>query len=300
MLTTLTIILAGFLGSRPNTAAVRLVGDFNGQRAFDDLRHIVGFGPRPSGSQALERTRQFIIRGLRGAGIEVKEDRFTAATSVGPISMSNIIAKIPGTRPSTVIIGGHYETKRMGIPFVGANDGGSSTAFLMEMARVLARRANQLTYWVVFFDGEEAIKKWSSTDGLYGSRHLSASLGADGTLLRVRAVIVVDMIADAHLDIHRETLSTLWLNEIVFTQADRLGLGRFFLDRGRAVQDDHVPFLEHGLPAADIIDLDYGPLNLFWHSRLDTLDKCNPSSLALVGQVVIESLYALEGYRHLC
>jgi hypothetical protein len=138
-------------------------------------------------------------------------------------------------------------------------------------------------------DGEEAVKNWSSTDGLFGSRHLSARLAADGNQARVRAVIVVDMIADAHLDIHRKTQSTPWLNEIVFTQANRLGFGRFFLDDDRPVQDDHVPFLEHGLPTVDIIDLDYGPLNLFWHSRRDELGKCSPGSFAVVGQVVIQS-----------
>jgi len=266
------------------------VCDFNGQRAFDDLRRIVGFGPRPSGSPALEHTRQFIIEELHASGVDITEDSFTAATQDGPIPMSNLIAKIPGACPSIVIIAGHYDTKRMGTPFVGANDAGSSAAFLLEMARVLARRANQLTYWVVFFDGEEAVKSWSSTDGLYGSGHLSAKLASDGMLARVRAVIVVDMIADAHLDIHRETQSTPWLNKIVFTQANRLRFARFFLDDDRPIQDDHVPFLKHGLPAVHIIDLDYGPLDLFWHSRLDTLDKCSPASLNVVGQVVISAL----------
>ena len=177
---------------------------------------------------------------------------------------------------------------------MGANDGGSSAAFLLEMARVLTQTNNKLTYWLVFFDGEEAIKNWSSTDGLYGSRHFARRLAGDGMLRRVRAVIVVDMVADAHLDIHRETHSTSWLNKIIFRQANRLGFSRYFLKAGRSVQDDHVPLLEHGVPATDIIDLNYRPLNLFWHSCSDTPDKCSPESLTIVGQVVQKSLQVLE------
>jgi|SRR5215472_1389344 len=117
----------------------------------------------------------------------------------------------------------------------------------------------------------------------YGSRHFTSKLAADGTLRRVRAVIVVGM-ANAHLDIHREIQSTSWLNNIVFSHANRLGFSRYFLENGRSVQDNHIPFLEHGVPTTDIIDLNYGPLNLFWHSRSDTPDKCSPVlTIALSG-----------------
>jgi len=133
--------------------------DFDATRAFADLKHLVGFGPRPAGSQNLERARQWIIDQLSQAGVSTQEDSFVAPTPLGPIPVTNVVAKIPGTSPSIVIIAGHYDTKRMATPFVGANDGGSSAAFLLEMARVLAHRRNKLTYWVVFFDGEEAVQR---------------------------------------------------------------------------------------------------------------------------------------------
>ncbi len=177
---------------------------------------------------------------------------------------------------------------------MGANDGGSSAAFLLEMARVLARRKNSLRYWLVFFDGEEALQRWSYTDGLYGSRHFAQELSAQGALKQVREVILVDMIADAHLDVRREAHSTLWLTDLVFGEAQRLGYGRYFLNSPTPIEDDHVPFLELGVPAVDIIDLDYGPFNLYWHTRYDTVDKCSPASLAIVARVVLATLAALE------
>jgi len=199
--------------------------------------------------------------------------------------MTNLIAKVPGTTSAVVIIARHYDTKTKctNFPFVGANDGGSSAVFLLEMARVLARRKNSLSYWLVFFDGEEALQRWSNTDGLYGSRHFAQELSAQGTLNQVRAVILLDMIADAHLDIHREAHSTPWLSDIVFAQARRLGYGRYFLNSPWPIEDDHIPFLELGMPAVDIIDFDYGPFNLYWHTRYDTVVKCSRASLAIVG-----------------
>jgi Zn-dependent M28 family amino/carboxypeptidase len=245
----------------------------------------------------LGRTREFIIAELRAAGVTVVRDTFIASTPLGPIPMSNIVAKIPGDSSAVVIIAGHYDTKRTNFPFVGANDGGSSAAFLLEMARVLARRMNPLSYWLVFFDGEEAVQRWSTTDGLYGSRHFAQELSAQGTLNRVRALILVDMIADAHLDIHREAHSTPWLSDIVFGEAQRIGYGRYFQNSPSAIEDDHVPFLDLGVPAVDIIDLNYGPFNLYWHSRYDTVDKCSPASLAIVARIVLATLVALETTR---
>ena len=235
-----------------------------------------------------------IVDQLRKAGANAKEDCFVVATPLGPILMVNIVAKIPGVSASIVIIAGHYDTKRTTFPFVGANDGGSSAAFLLEMAPVLARRKSALTYWLVFFDGEEALQRWSNTDGLYGSRHFVQELSAQRTLNQIRALILVDMIADAHLDIHREAHSTPWLTDVVFGEAQRLGYGRYFLNNPDAIEDDHVPFVELGVPAVDIIDLDYGPFNLYWHSRYDAVDKCSPASLAIVARVVLATLAALE------
>ncbi len=212
--------------------------------------------------------------------------------------MVNLIAKIPGTGSSTVIIAGHYDTKHMAsTTFVGANDGGSSTAFLLELAHLLVRKKDALAYWLVFFDGEEARKRWSATDSLYGSRHFVRKLASEGTLAQIRAAIVVDMITDAHLDVHRDANSIPWLNAIVFSQANDLGYGRYFLESSRRIEDDHIPFRERGIPPLDIIDLDYGPLNLYWHTRLDIIDRCSQASLEIVGQVVERTLQVLETQR---
>jgi Zn-dependent M28 family amino/carboxypeptidase len=290
----LTVFVLGYIQSRPNTAGVDLEASFDCERAFADVRRLVAFGPRPSGSEALGRTREFIVAELRTAGATIVRDTFTASTPLGPIPMSNIVAKIPGASSAVVILAGHYDTKLTNFAFVGANDGGSSAAFLLEMARVLARRKNSLSYWLVFFDGEEALQRWSNTDGLYGSRHFAQKLSAQGTLNRVRALILVDMIADARLDNHREAHSTPWLSDIVFGEAQRLGYVRYFQNSPSAIEDDHAPFLELGVPAVDIIDLNYGPFNLYWHTRYDTVDKCSPTSLAIVARVVLATLAALE------
>jgi Zn-dependent M28 family amino/carboxypeptidase len=290
----LALLLAAYFQSRPNTAGIAALGPFDGERAFVDLKTLVGFGPRPSGSPALARAREFIIAGLRAAGTSVTEDKFIAKTPIGPIPMTNILTKIPGASPSIVILGGHYDTKRMVTPFVGANDGASSAAFLLEMARVLARRRNKLTHWVVFFDGEEAVQRWSATDSLYGSRHLAAEVSAHGAQRQIKAMILVDTVADAAPDIHRDTNSTRWLQDLEFNQARRLGYGRHFSDGSQTIEDDHIPFVEIGIPAIDIIDLDYGPLNLYWHTRFDTVDKCSPKSLGVVGAVVLRTVGVVD------
>jgi Zn-dependent M28 family amino/carboxypeptidase len=268
---------------------------FSGGRAFEDLKRIVALGPRPSGSPALAKTRQEISRQLKLAGLAAEEDNFTASTPLGSVPMTNLIVRIPGERKNIVVVAGHYETKRIDdFKFVGANDGGSSTAFLIELARVLAARKNKLTYWLVFFDGEEAFVDFSATDGLYGSRHLVQKLTASGELSRIEAVLVVDMVADAELDIHRESNSTPQLTDRVFSAARRLGYNRHFRDDPRYYIDDHVPFVNAGVAAVDLLDFNYGRGNRYWHSAEDTLDKCSPVSLTIVGRVVMATLEDLE------
>jgi Zn-dependent M28 family amino/carboxypeptidase len=272
---------------------------FSGARAFEDLKHLVGFGPRPSGSAALIQTRQWLISELRGAGAQVEEDSFVANTPLGPIPMTNLIAKFRGSRRETVIVAGHYDTKRFdAFRFLGANDGGSSAALLVELARVLGGRQNALNYWLVFFDGEEAVRDWSGTDSLYGSRHLVEELSASGELSRIEVLILVDMIAGAPLRIPREDRSTPWLTDLVFAVAQRLGYSKYFVNRQEAVDDDHMPFIDAGVSAVDLIDLDYGPNRSYWHSAQDTLEHCSPQSLAIVGRVVTATLIELEKSSH--
>jgi glutaminyl-peptide cyclotransferase len=268
---------------------------FSGGRAFEDLKRLVAFGPRPSGSKALAMSRQEILRQLQRVGVQVEEDRFRAATPFGSLPMTNLIAKIPGARPQVIIVAGHYETKRFDeFPFVGANDGGSSAAFLLELARVLARRKNALTYWLVFFDGEEAFQEFSATDGLYGSRHLVQKMAARGELGQVQAMILVDMVGDARLNIYRDANSTPWLTDLVFQSARRLGYTKYFRDEPRAYEDDHIPFVNAGVSAVDLLDFDYGPSNSYWHTAKDTVDKCSALSLTIVGRVVLATLGELE------
>jgi Zn-dependent M28 family amino/carboxypeptidase len=268
---------------------------FSGTRAFEDLKHLVSFGPRPSGSPALVQTRQWLVHELRGAGADVEEDAFVARTPIGPIPMVNLIAKFRGSGRDTVIVAGHYDTKRFDeFRFLGANDGGSSAALLVELARVLGARPNKLNYWLVFFDGEEAVRDWTATDSLYGSRQLVEKLSMSGELSRIRALILVDMIGDAQLRIPREYSSTPWLSDVVFNVARRLGYSNYFVNSQNAVDDDHMPFINAGVSAVDLIDFDYGPNNSYWHSAKDTLDHCSPQSLGIVGRVVMGSLMELE------
>lgn len=271
------------------------VAGFNGNRAFEDLKRLVAFGPRPSGSKALGQARDWISHELTQAGWQVEKDSFIANTPLGPVPMTNLIAKLPGPRPQIVILAGHYDTKRFEtFPFVGANDGGSSAAFLLEMARALKTRKNAMTYWLVFFDGEEAVQLWSASDSLYGSRHVAAKLTSTGELSRIEAFILVDMVGDARLNIFRETNSTPSLLELVFATARRLGYARDFSGPASAIEDDHLPFLNAGVKAVDLIDFDYGPENKYWHTAQDTPQHCSATSLAVVGRTVLATLDQLE------
>jgi glutaminyl-peptide cyclotransferase len=264
---------------------------FDGQAAWRHLERLVALGPRPSGSAALVRARRYIVDELTRAGLRIRLSPFEARTPVGPIKMSNVITVIPGKRPDVILVGGHYDTKFFAeFAFVGANDGGSSTALLIELARRLAGTPREFTYWVVFFDGEEARVSWSPTDSLYGSRHLVAELRATGELKRLRSVIVVDMIGDRRLGIRREGSSTRWLTDLIWASARRLGHGAHFLAEELGVEDDHLPFLQAGVPSVLLIDVDYPP----WHSPDDTLRHLSPRSLQVVGEVLLDALPALE------
>jgi Zn-dependent M28 family amino/carboxypeptidase len=275
---------------------------FVGARALRDVERVVGFGPRPPGSAALTRTRAYLTGELRRAGWRVREEPFTAQTPRGPQAMVNVIAEWPGRRPDIVAVGGHYDTKVFtSFQFVGANDGGSSMALLIELGRALGARFRAApptyTHWLVFFDGEEAQVEWSPTDSLYGSRALVAKLRRSGRLPGLRALILVDMVGDRDLDLRRETSSTPWLTDLVWNVARRLGHGTEFLDERRGVDDDHRPFLDAGVAATLLIDFDFGGKrgeNLYWHTAQDTPDRLSARSLAVVGDVVLESLPAIE------
>jgi len=264
---------------------------FDGQRAFDHLRKLVLIGARPAGSDGIRAAREYITGQLTQAGITVREQAFDAVTPAGPIHMVNLIATIPGERPERLVVGGHYDTKRFDdFEFVGANDGGSSGAFLVELARVLKARKNALTMELVWLDGEEAVVEWIGTDHTYGSRHYVEAAQREGSLKGLKAFILVDMIGDKDLAMRREGNSTEWLTTTIWDTARRLGHTRAFLDSTTFIEDDHMPFIEAGVPAVDLIDLEYPA----WHTSGDTVDKTSAQSLQIVGSVLVEALPAIE------
>ena len=264
-------------------------GGFDGRRAYEHVARLVAVGPRSPGSEGIRRAQEYIRAQLQGFGCRVEEDDFHASTPIGSVAMKNIVAKIPGASPNVVLLTTHYDTKRLE-NFVGANDGGSSTGLMLELARLLCSRKNALTVWIAFFDGEEAIVEWSPTDGTYGSRQMAAKLAVSGELRRVKAMLLADLIGDRNLKIKRESNSTHWLTDLVWSTAARLGYRGIFVSEEMPIEDDHIPFLRRNVPAVDVIDLN-AP---YWHTPGDTLDKVSARSLAIVGHVFLESLAALE------
>mgnify|MGYP001560754955 CR=1 FL=1 len=264
-------------------------GGFDGARAFDHVAKLVAIGPRPAGSDAIRRAQDYIRSQLQGFGCRVEEDNFSATTVAGRVSMKNLIAKIPGSSSDVLLLATHYDTRPMA-NFVGADDGGSSTGIMLELARHLCPRKGALTVWIVFFDGEEAFVEWSHTDGTYGSRQMAARLAASGELKRIRAMLLADICGGRDARFKRETSSTRWLTDLVWSSAARLGYSSTFVSQETAIEDDHLPFLNRGVAATDVIDLE----RPYWHTTADTLDKVSPRTLALVGHVFLESLPALE------
>jgi glutaminyl-peptide cyclotransferase len=268
---------------------------FSGRSALDFTSRAVALGPRPIATDAHARLERMITTHLKTSGWEVVPDSFSAQTPLGPRTMHNLIGRLPGKSGKAVVITGHYDTKIMsGIRFVGANDGGSSTGFLMELARVLPKQGLNDDVYLVWFDGEEAVAEWTATDSLYGSRHLAERWQRDGTASRIKALINVDMIGDKDLDLVYEISGTGWLRELVWRTAEELGDQRQFTRNANWIGDDHQPFLNIGVPAIDLIDFNYGPGNRYWHTEQDTMDKLSAASLQAVGDVILAALKKLE------
>jgi len=283
---------------------------FDGERAFNHVKAQVEFGPRPAGSPAIEKARDYIVRELKSYGLNTTFEEFTENTPRGEVKFKNVIAELPGASPDAIIIASHYDTKPFkAFTFVGANDGGSSTGALLEIARVMSSekqgegQKRKFTYRFVFFDGEEAFcREWSEClngkDNTYGSRHMVERLKKEKQLDRVKAMILLDMIGDKDLTIPREEGSSQWLVEAIWGTAQQLGHAKEFPGRPFSVgDDDHMPFLRAGVPAVDIIDFEYGSSpegNDYWHTKEDTLDKISARSLKIVGDVVLLSLPKIE------
>jgi Peptidase family M28 len=264
---------------------------FDSNRAWEHLRQLVAIGPRPSGSTAIEQSRKYIKDQLAAIGLKTVEQAWDDETPLGRVHMVNLIATIPGASANRIAITGHYDTKLFReFRFVGASDGGSSAAFLIEMARALKARRNAVTMEIVFLDGEEAVVEWRGNDHTYGSRRYVQLAQRARTLASLKAMILVDMIGDRNLGIRRDSNSTGWLTDIVWSTAERLKLSSYFLPASTTIEDDHLPFIAAGVPSVDIIDLDYPA----WHTQGDTLDAVSARSLQVVGDVLLAALPQIE------
>jgi hypothetical protein len=279
---------------------------FDAARAWKDLEAIVALGPRPAGSEALESTRILIERGLRASGLEPVREAFEVKTPPGfrsekPVAsfaMANVYADLAAKDPTAemVILCTHFDTKIHPQRFVGANDGGSGTAVLLELARVLAAGGpREVTYRFLFIDGEEALRwQWEGEDHTYGSRHHAAQLVKNRQADRVRCCVLLDLVGDKDLQFLRETYSDRRLNELFARAAAGIGLGRHMEGKRQEAFDDHLSFMAVGIPSIDLIDFDYGPDNAYWHTPEDTLDKCSAQSLEATGRIVLAALPEIE------
>ena len=268
------------------------VDQVGGARALRHVEEIVRHGPHPPGSDAQKKVGSYIEKVLDSFGLEVRSHVFRPVTPKGRLEMKNIWAVLPGKRANVILLASHYDSKLFEkFLFVGANDGGSSSGLLLELARVLAlRNPTDYSIWFAFFDGEEAIDTWTAMDSLYGSREFVNLLKSTGQLKTLSAMILLDMVGGSDLVLRRESNSTKWLRDLIWNQAAAMGHDNVFQHAGRfEVDDDHTPFLKEGIPAVDLIDMNYmnyGP----WHSPDDTLDKLSAQNLEIVGSVVLSSL----------
>jgi Zn-dependent M28 family amino/carboxypeptidase len=283
-------LMALALGLQAMTPAPR----FDSGRAWEHLRQFVAIGPRPSGSPAIETTRKYIKDQLAASGLTAVEQAWDDQTPLDKVHMVNLVATIPGARKERIVFAGHYDTKLYRqFRFVGASDGGSSAAFLLELARVLKTRKNSMTIELLFLDGEEArMPDWGGTDNTYGSRHYVDVARKDGSLASLKALLLIDMIGDRDLNIRRDTNSTPWLTNVIWETARRENLDEYFIPDSTRIEDDHLPFLAAGVPSVDIIDLDYEA----WHTAKDTLDAVSARSLQVVGDVVLSALPHIEAH----
>ena len=271
-------------------------GGFDGKRAFAHVAKQVSFGPRPAGSPAIAQTQDYLLAELKSYGCTADVDTFSSDTPAGRIPMKNILVKIPGERPGVILLGTHYDTKRLE-NFVGADDAGSSTGVMLELARNLCSQHGRYGVWIAFFDGEEAVRpEWQDPDNCYGSRQMAARFANSGDVTKIKAFLLADIVGTRTPHFKRETYSTKALVDLVWGVAKKLGYGNIFVDESSAVEDDHQSFLKRHVPSVDVIDLDNGPGGdvYYWHSPQDSLDKISPKTLAVVGHVFLESVKQLQ------
>ena len=269
---------------------------FNASRAMQYVKELVAYGPRPLGSENHKKVERYILTHLQGDRVE--QDDFEITAREGRFPVHNIVAKFPGSREGIIVIASHYDTNwpLRRSAYIGANDGASSSGLLLELANQLrGKRRDGYNVWLLWDDAEESMRlPWVDAESLYGVRHLAQKWQEDGTIKKIKAFILEDMIGDSDLNIDRDTSSTSWLADLVYEAATRVGYQSHFFARQLEVKDDHRPFLERAVPAVDLIDFNYGYNNVFWHTTQDTIDKLSPKSLAIVGTVTLETVRLLD------
>ena len=276
-----------FATSGTEGVSAKIWTEFSGDKALAHVQRLVDFGPRAPGSEALEKSRAYIRQELKSSGWSVTEQPFTDYTPRGQARFVNLIARFGATGRTTdlFLLCSHYDTKVFDtFRFVGANDGGSSTGLLLELARVLAQKprlAEKIE--LVFFDGEEAFENFSNTDGIYGSRHFAHELVQNGSIKSFRGGILFDMVGDRSLDITLPPNSPTKIARDIFASADALKLRNHFTYFDQDITDDHTPLNVIGIPVIDVIDFHYPP----WHTAEDTMDKLSAQSLQIVGSVAV-------------
>jgi Zn-dependent M28 family amino/carboxypeptidase len=293
----------GLLVFAVSAHAATLHERFNAQQAYAYTAQISAFGERWPGSPGHKKTEDLIHQVLQKDGARIEADDFTATTPRGPVMVHNIVGKFNvGTDPKQeiLILAGHYDTLFQP-GFIGANDGGSSTAILLAFADALAGQKMRMQIWLVWTDLEEAINSFTGDDGLYGSRHLAQKLTADGTRIRVRGFFLLDMIGDKQLGVARETESDRRLQDFMARAAGQLGYSQYFFQYEVGIIDDHVPFINAGIPAVDVVDARYGrmgptfdSMGEFHHANTDTMDKVSQQSLEVVGRTMLLTVELLN------
>lgn len=286
------------LSAQTASPARQSAAPFDGARAFEHLKQLVAIGPRPAGSPEIRQARAYITRQIAALGLTVQEQRFVAQTPAGAVDMVNLIVRLPGRRADRLLFTGHYDTKPLrGQRFVGANDGGSSAAFLIELARALNARPREYTYELIWLDGEEAFcAGWDecgrpgSPDNTYGSRYFVQAAKKANAVASIKGMVLVDMIGDSDLRLLRDSNSTTWMTDVIWRAAKGLAYGHVFADQATSIEDDHLAFVAAGIPSVDLIDLDYP----YWHTPDDTLEHVSARSLQTVGNVLLAALPDLE------
>jgi Zn-dependent M28 family amino/carboxypeptidase len=300
------MIMALVTASMSPAAPISLHDAFNSQQAYAYTADVAGFGERWPGSPGHKKTEDLIHQILQKDGAQIETDDFTATTPRGPVPVHNIIGKFnmsADPKQDIFILAGHYDTLfKPG--FIGANDGASSTAILLSFANALAHQKARMQIWLVWTDLEEAIHSFGGSDGLYGSRHLAQKLASNGMVSRIRGLFLLDMIGDKDLNVARETGSSGWLQNFISQAANQLGYGHYFFQYETNIIDDHASFIQVGIPAVDVVDAEYGRMDMrfdsmgeFHHSNADTMDKVSQHSLEIVGRTILLTVELLDAQK---